>query len=221
MELLRSTRGGDGQRWRLSLQCAAMNDTLPRKLYAYADETGQDTEGRLFIAATVMVVEEQMRIRTLLERIEEESGKRSRKWTKATLRQRLAYLEPVLRLSPLHGRLFYAHYAHPAAYLPCVLDTIAGAVATVAAGHPCQATVLIDGLQKTLRHQTAAELRRQLRGQGVTIDKVRGLNEESDALMRLADALAGCVRHALEGRASIGSLFHEARARGVIRDLRA
>ncbi|MDH3603453.1 MAG: DUF3800 domain-containing protein [Candidatus Tectomicrobia bacterium] len=173
---------------------------MTQKLYVYSDESGQDTEGRLFVVATMAVpAEDQVRNRGLLEHIEKESGKGKRKWTHATPRQRRVYMESVLRRRSFHGRLFYAHFTDTTAYAHCTLETIAGSVNRVAVGQPCDATILIDGLPRNLRHRSAASLRWQLPQESVRVEKVRGLNEQSDALMRLADALAGLVRHAMLG----------------------
>jgi len=140
---------------------------------------------------------------------------------KATPRQRLAYLTAVLQLPALHGRLFAAHFTNTTTYLPCVLATITQAVTAGAAGQPARATVLIDGLQKTIRQDVAATLRVQLQPHHIRVEKVRGLDEESDALMRLADAMAGFVRHALEGRPALAPLLAESHRQGVIHLLQA
>ncbi len=85
-----------------------METPTPQKLYAFVDESGQDTRGELFVVATVLTVENHERVRQSLERLERASGKGMRKWMKATPRQRLAYMMAVLQLPALHGRLFAA-----------------------------------------------------------------------------------------------------------------
>lgn len=195
---------------------------MARKLYVYADESGQDTEGRLFTVAAVGVfAEEQERYRQLLEHIEKESGKGKRKWTRANPRQRRAYMEAVLQLRAFHGRLFCARFRDTMAYERCMLETVAESVNRMAAGQPCDATLLIDGLPRNLRHRSAAALRRQLPRERVRIEKVRGLNEQSDPLMRLADALAGLVRHAMLDRPEAVRLFDDAHRRAVIEAIMA
>jgi len=189
--------------------------SLP-KLYAYVDESGQDTRGELFVVATVLTANNHERVRQSLERLERISGKGLRKWIKATPRQRLAYLTAVLQLPALRGRLFAAHFTNTTMYLPCVLTTITQAVTAGAEGQLTRATVLIDGLQKAVRQDVAAALRMQLQPHHIRVEKVRGLDEESDALMRLADALAGFVRHALEGRPALAPLLAESQRQGVI-----
>jgi len=193
-----------------------METPTPQKLYAFVDESGQDTLGELFVVATVLTGDNHERVRQSLERLERASGKGRRKWMKATPRQRLAYLTTVLQLPALHGRLFAAHFTATTTYLPCVLTTITRAVTAGAAGQPCRATILIDGLQKTVRQEVAASLRAQLQPQQIRVEKVRGLDDQSDALMRLADALAGFVRQALEGRPVMAALFADSHRQGVI-----
>jgi len=192
-----------------------MNMPRRTKLYAYVDESGQDTKGRLFVVATAIIpAEEQERTRQLLERIERSSGK-DKKWTKSKVRQRQAYMEQVLHLPVLHERVFYTHFEHTTNYLPCVLHTISGAVRTTVTGYPYKVTVLIDGLQQSVRHEVARSLRRRQ----VDVRNVRGINEKNDALMRLADAMAGLTRHAIQERPYAVTLFDEAQRRGIIREL--
>jgi hypothetical protein len=61
-----------------------METRTPQKLYAYVDESGQDTFGELFVVATVLTADNHARVRQSLERLERASGKGLRKWIKAT-----------------------------------------------------------------------------------------------------------------------------------------
>lgn len=194
--------------------------SMTLKLYVYSDESGQDTQGRLFVVATVILpAEDQERHRQLLERIERDSGKGKRKWTQATPRQRRPSMASILQHAAFHGHLFYARFLEALDYERCMLNTIASSVTHVATGQPCKATILIDGLPKSLRARSAAALREQLPRERVRIDKVRGLNEQSDPLMRLADSVAGMVRHAMQGRAEAALLVEEAPRRNVLREM--
>lgn len=62
-----------------------------RKLYCYVDESGQDTEGRIFVVAVVVVSDKEALLQ-LCEQFERESGKGKFKWGKAENTARLAYL---------------------------------------------------------------------------------------------------------------------------------
>jgi hypothetical protein len=64
-----------------------------QKLYCYVDETGQDTEGRLFVVAVVVIGLEKDRLLQLCEDMESISGKGKFKWGKAGYRQRMVYLQ--------------------------------------------------------------------------------------------------------------------------------
>ena len=52
-----------------------METRTPQKLYAYVDESGQDTLGAFFVVATVLTADNQERVRQALERLERASGK--------------------------------------------------------------------------------------------------------------------------------------------------
>jgi len=78
-----------------------------------------------------------------------------------------------------------------------------------------QATVIVDGLSRPERPRFAAGLRK-LR---IHVHKVRGARDQSDELIRLADAIAGDVRDSLEGDAIMRPLFAQAERRGVVREV--
>ena len=52
------------------------------KLYAYVDESRQDTRGRFFLVAVVITEQERDVLRRQLAEIERTSGKETHKWTK-------------------------------------------------------------------------------------------------------------------------------------------
>jgi hypothetical protein len=96
-----------------------------------------------------------------------------------------------------------------------VLHTTARALTTAAAGQPYHATVLIDGLRREERPRIGLGLR-QLR---VAAKKIRGLRDESDEFIRLADATAGFVRDYLEGQLYVGQLYQAGVRNGVIQEV--
>ena len=128
----------------------------------------------------VIVGVERETLRELLSQIEAASGKGRKKWTKATRKQRQAYLEQIIHRAEFRGKVLYARFEDTRDYLGCVLRALNQAVRKAAGGQPYRATVLIDGLGKNERHRVAAGLR-QLQ---LSVDKVRGLRDESDAFIR-------------------------------------
>jgi hypothetical protein len=186
-----------------------------QKIYCYVDETGQDTEGQLFLVAVVMTGEERDELRRYLASIEEHSGKRIKKWSRSTPQQREAYIRGILNCPALEKSLYYSRYEGSRAYVDLTVLSVAKAINT----HTTEsyaATILVDGLRhRTEQHRFAHGLR-ALR---IKARKVRGLTDESDAFIRLADALAGFVRDSLTGTERFAALYKEGIKKGVLREV--
>ncbi len=183
------------------------------KLYCYVDETGQDTKGQTFIVSVAIVSDDSQR-EAALQRcmtIEHDTGKGRRKWTKTRPQQRVSYIQNILAESLFQGDLFFSVYSGSTDYLPLTTHTIALAVQSHT-HRDYKLTVLFDGLPKSLQRKVGGLLRRE----GVSIRKVRGVNEENDALSRLADAICGFVRAGLEGKAPYAAMLEDALRQGYI-----
>lgn len=81
----------------------------------------------------------------------------SKKWTRATRRQRYGYIEAVLREVLLTRRIYYSVYTNSRAYVDLTTLSVAKAINTHTAGSYA-ATVLVDGLQRTEEHRFAREI---------------------------------------------------------------
>jgi Protein of unknown function (DUF3800) len=194
----------------------AMGTPQPKqKLYCYVDESGQDTEGRLFLVAVVVTPEERDEVRRLLAVLEERSGKRMHKWSRSTPRQRETYIQGILTCTLLQHALYYSKYQETRAYVDLTVLSVTKAINTHAA-EPYAATILVDGLHRRTEQHRFAHGLRALR---IKARKVRGLSDESDAFIRLADALAGFVRDSLAGDERMRVLYSEALAKGVLREV--
>jgi len=185
-----------------------------QKLCCYVDETGQDTHGTFFLVAVVVTEKEQEYLRAALEQIEQQTQKGRLKWQKTVFARRTAYLNAIFATPLLAGKVFFARYAETKVYLDLTIYTTAKAILKKTKG-PYRTTVWVDGLGK----QEARRFERGLRGLKIKVRKVRGLQEESDPLMRLADAAAGFIRDALEGRGYAQELYREAIRKGIIREV--
>jgi len=186
-----------------------------QKLYCYVDETGQDTKGDLFIVSVVLAEAERDKLKEQLKKIERTTGKGRRKWMKARKGQRTAYIRSILKVSALKGKLSYAVYRYTTDYLSATVLTTARAITAHIEGN-YKAVVFVDGLRKSQTKWFGKELR-HLR---LRTEKVRGVRkEESDALMRLADAIAGFVRAALSGEEEMVAILERAKAEGYIKEL--
>lgn len=182
-----------------------------QKLYAYVDETGQDTGGTMFLVSVVITGEERDAARRALQGIERASGKRERKWTRSRVRERAAYIEQCLDRAPLLGPVYYSHYHNTRAYVDLIILSTAKALHARVMDRPT-ATVFVDGLVYAERRRFAAGLRKL----NVVVRKVQGRRDESDEFIRLADAIAGFVRDSLEGDQRMGALFERAKRQRLI-----
>ncbi len=176
---------------------------MAEKFYCYVDETGQDTQGDLFIVSVIVADEARDRAIDLCENIERETGKGRVKWIKAGYAQRLNYIQRILQESVFKGNLNFAIYRNSKDYLPLTILTIARAI--VARGQKMyKATILIDGLPRSHERWVGSELRHL----HIHVRKVRGTKKhQNDALIRLADAICGFVRDASEGQETMKELF--------------
>jgi hypothetical protein len=191
-----------------------MAEAPKQKLYAYVDESGQDTRGRIFLVSVVVTGETREALRTKLKAIERASGKHDKKWTRARLAERAAYMQAVIQSSEFVGHISYAYYQDTRSYVDLMILSTAQALHAQGVERP-SATIIVDGLDRPERPRFAAGVRKL----GIAVRKVRGARDESDELIRLADAVAGFVRDALEGSSAMQALFDQALRHAVIREV--
>ena len=119
------------------------------------------------------------------------------------------FAQPLLR-----GLVFFSRYAESRAYFDLTVETVAKAL-----HHKGQAsqsvTVVVDGL----RGRDINRFKTSLRHRQVNVRKVRGVRDESEPIIRLADAIAGFVRDYLEGQSYALKLYEKAIKEGLLCDL--
>jgi hypothetical protein len=184
------------------------------KLYCYVDENGMETEGRIFIIAVVVVAGDPLPVFTQCEEFERISDKGKFKWRKAERLKRLDYLRRAFRSPALHGRSCYVVFRGTNDYEAATVEGIARVLRYFEAAQGYKTFVYIDALSKSKRREYGALLRKS----GVSTYKVQGVTkEENNALVRLADAIAGFVRDALDGDSDeIVALFEEAKSASTL-----
>lgn len=182
------------------------------RLFCYVDESGLDARSRLLVVAVIIAGEERDLLRQVCERVEIESGKGRVKWSWAAPEKRLAYVGSMLTEPILRGKAWYETHPLPKHYLNLTVHTIARALESTGA-QEYRATVLIDGLPAAQEHVVG----RQLHRMGVRTRKVRGIRDEGDALIRLADALCGLVRGATEGNKEMSRVLERGLKIGAFR----
>jgi len=165
-----------------------------KKLYCYVDETGQDTQGKLFVVSVVVASNERDALMKLCEKIEKESGKGKFKWGKAEKKLRLDYVKRIFKTKIFKGKLRYSVFRDTKDYDLATIVAVSKAIHFKEPAQGYTTLVYVDGLSKSKRHEYGSQLRKL----GVPTRKVRGVTkDENNALTRLADAIAGFVRDAL------------------------
>lgn len=164
-----------------------------KKLYCYVDETGQDTKGEIFIVSVIIAQKDREEINKFLEKTEKETHKGKTKWVKTKKEFKISYLKKILDSSKFKNKIFYSFYQNTSAYKEITLLTVASAINFIKKESLYKASIFIDGLSKADVFRVGVGLRRI----GVRTEKIRGVKDENEALVRLADAVAGLIR---EGR---------------------
>ena len=186
-----------------------------KKLYCYVDETGQDTKGRFFLVAIVVTGDEREELIKELEKIETESLKRISKWKKASPQRRATYIEKILDSHLFEDKISYAAFTSGKDYQEMTIIATSKAIISVAPLKNYEASVYIDALGGDERMEVATALRER----HIKVNKVRGITDQSNALIRLADAIAGFVRDCLEGDENMKPLYQKAIAAGLLKKL--
>lgn len=176
-----------------------------QKLYAYVDESGQDTKGEIFLVSVIVVGEQRDTLRKLLRNIEKKSGKANRKWTRTARPRREVYIRHVMASRKFNGLIHVAHYRHSRYYMDLTVLTTAWAILDHA-DQSYHATVYVDGLN----HSQREHFTRGLRSLHIKTQFARGLKDEADEFIRLADAIAGFVRDGIEGDELMKPLYIKA-----------
>jgi len=169
-----------------------------QKFYCYVDETGQDAGSNFFIVVSIVSGEEQDKIRNELLQIEELTKVHARKWFNSRSPVKEEFLQAVVKEELAKGDLYYGKFKKPLPFFLPLLEVVEKAIKDRAGNQPYLATVYVDGIDK----KKAQELTGGLRLKGISLQYVRSTRDESEPMIRLADRWAGCIRDALEGKAT-------------------
>lgn len=193
-------------------------NNIKQKLYCYVDETGQDTKGELFIVVALVTGKEKNELETFLEKTETLSGKGKRKWIKSRDKEKNEYLKLALVPNHLKGKIFYRIQENTKAYEAQTIIAIEQALRQYISVHKItdyKATIVIDGLNETVGLRVGSALRRA----GIKTRRVRGEKDESNALLRLTDMVAGLIREKQKGETNSSKLTKKLEKEGVLNEL--
>jgi len=186
---------------------------IAQKLYCYVDETGQDTKGRLFLVSVVITEKQREELHDFLLKIEKETGKNLLKWNKSSFNIRKNYLLEVFNSRFLRRSVFFSRYEIKA-YIDLTILTVAKAILQ-RAKKDYKATIFVDGLNKKGIRQFSVGLRKLK----IHVRKIRGTRDESEPLIRLADAIAGFLRDYIEGQSYAKKFYRQISKKKIIEEI--
>lgn len=167
---------------------------MVNKIYCYADESGQDTGGKSFFVAVVIINKEfQGKTSSDLIEIEKISKKGLQKWGRTPFQSREKYLLSVAKCIKNCGRIYYAIYHNTKEYIALTASTIAQAILSYSKDDT-ESSIIIDGLKKGEERKIMTVIKNFR----IKYSNIKGLNDRSEPFLRLADAVAGLARDADE-----------------------
>jgi len=184
------------------------------KIYCYVDETGQDTLGKMFLVAVVLIAKEKAKIEEQLLLIEHESKKGTTKWHKAKHTQREKYIKSIGKIKELRGGFYYSIYKNTTLFADLLALTTAKAILDKAPNN-YSASIIIDGLNRNLEKGFAVSLRKLK----IKTSKIKGARDESSVFIRLADSMAGLLRDGSENRSWAKEIVSRFEKRGFVHEI--
>lgn len=173
-----------------------MSSAKKKKLYAYIDESGQDTKGLIFIVSILVSDEDQDFICNELEKIEIESGKKNLKWNKSKHDIRKSYIEGILKMNKLKNGIFFEIFNDTKKYIELTSFATAKAILRRSGKSEYKVSVFVDGFKK----KEIEVFSSGLRDLHIRTKKIRGVKkDENNAFIRLVDAICGLVRDSEDG----------------------
>lgn len=183
-----------------------------QKLYAYVDESGQDTKGRFFVVGVIVTEENRDSIVTELETIEQDSGKNNMKWHSAGPQCREKYLAAIAHTPILKNQAFFETFTNSKQYIEMSSFATARAILRKAK-EDYSASIFVDGFNK----RELEKFERGLKELRIKKRKLRGVRkDENNALIRFADAVCGLIRDVEDGNETAITLLKQLMKNGVV-----
>ncbi|MDO8610513.1 MAG: DUF3800 domain-containing protein [bacterium] len=166
------------------------------RLVCFSDETGQDSKGKFFlVSACVINAKNEKNFEDLLADIEIKSNKKFRKWKDSSNIIRKVFLDSFFTSKFPVSSLFYAKYNNSLEYIHLIALTIAQAILKKS-GDNYTVKIFFDRINK----KSEQKIKNELKKLKIKFKKVRGMKDESFALIRLTDTMCGLIRDYLEDK---------------------
>ena len=123
-------------------------------------------------------------------------------------------MQELVNLAGLDGSLFLLRFTRTQRYQEATAEAAARAIRT-RGGEDTHVRVIVDGRRREERRRFSGMVRQHQ----VHPDDVRGAREQSDALIRLADAVCGLARDAEGGQDWAAEAYGQLLRRGLLVEL--
>lgn len=185
-----------------------------KKFYCYVDETGQDTKGELFLVT--VIIEISTDLQTLQDKLFkiEKFSKKKHKWSKSSFKVRQIYLKQILTIKEVKNTIYYSIYNDTKSYIKLTALTIAKAISAKKLRN-YTANILIDGLNQKSMYQ----IRNELKKLKISYTRIRGLKDEQDVILRLADNITGLLRDFVEKKEYANKIINKFKEAKIIEEV--
>lgn len=119
-----------------------------------------------------------------------------------------------MTVKQLKNAIFYSTYQDTKAYIPLTSLTIAKTILSQDIPN-YTVNILIDGLKV----KEMEEVRKELKKLKISYNRIRGLKDEQDVILRLADSIAGFLRDATEKQEYTKPIFKKFREAKIITEV--
>lgn len=176
----------------------ARKKTKPQlRLACFSDETGQDTAGRFFLVATCIVdLDKVDSYNNILTEVESATNKKSIKWGKCSNKIRTDFIEGLNESSFPLKSLFYSDFKDTKQYAQLISLVIAKTILQKTDDKEYVVKIYFDKITR----RTELVVKQELKKLKIKFRSVRGVRDESVALIRLVDSIAGFMRDSIEDR---------------------
>jgi len=190
-------------------------ENVKTKIYAYVDESGQDTKGLVFIVSILVLENEREKVSCELIKIEKESGKNNVKWNKSRHEFRKEYIESLIVNENLRRKIFFDKFSDTKKYIELTSYATAKAILKKFKNN-YNATIFVDGFKK----KEIEIFTKGLKDLRIRIRKVRGVKkDENNVFIRLVDAVCGLVRDSEDGNKWAKEMVEKLQKKGIIASL--
>jgi len=185
-----------------------------QKIYCYVDETGQDAGSKVFIVVAAVVKGKPEVVRLSLSKLERRLKIGNKKWHKSRHKDRINFISNFLEEKFNHLQIYFGRFKKPSPYFFPTFEVIQKSLEFYSQ-EPIEAIIYVDGQDSI----SAKKMTNALRSKRLHLNLVKGLRDETEVLIRLADRWAGCLRLAFLGDDECRDLVTKAKNISLLKEI--